>query len=129
MNLTEIFGSEIIVSPQPRIMQRQYAGIPGTEGLLSMTLGTRGRIITITGRLAATGASYAAARANLQTLIDAVEAYEHAEADDYTYGNETFYNVVFDSIQIIPDAQQKIYHFLSTGYVSCRFIAKGVILI
>ncbi len=123
-DLTTIFGNEIVVSPQPRHIDRQYTGIAGAHGLLSMHLGTRGCQIVITGTLAATGANYAAARVNLQAFIDSIEAYTYpgVAADTYTFMSDTFYNVLFDKFQIIPDREGKIYHYTSTGYVTCRFI-------
>ncbi len=85
MDLTTIFGSDITVTVQPRKADRQFVGFSGANGMTSMNLGTRGRQITVTGRLYAAGANYNAARANLQAVIDAIESYQSALAADYTY--------------------------------------------
>jgi len=122
-DLTTIFGSEIRVSPQPRLPIRQYAHFVGSHGLTAMHLGSGGYAIIVTGRLRASGASYAAARANMAAAIAAIESYNFADAADYTFGNDTYYNVLFEQFQLVPDGQGKIYH-LSSGYVFVDFIAR-----
>ena len=122
-DLTAIFGTDIKVSPQPRQPLRQYAHFAGSHGLTAMHLGSGGYTITVTGRLRASGAGYAAARANLVAATAAIESYNFSDAADYTFANDTYYNVVFEQFQLVPDAHGKIYH-LSSGYVFVDFIAR-----
>lgn len=124
IDLTTIFGTEIKVGAQPRDIDRQYVGLAGAHGLLSMHMGTRGRPIIISGVLASTGVSYAAARANLQAVIDGIEAYTYPSvaAADYSFMGETYSNVVFDKFQLVPDGRGTFFHFTSAGYVTCDFI-------
>lgn len=94
--LTSIFGSEISVTPEAQRYMRQYAGFAGAHGVTAMHLGTRGRVIWITGRLRQTGATYAIARANLEYAIGLIEAWGNNPMADYTYGNVTYQDCVFD---------------------------------
>ena len=126
---TTIFGDEIIVSAQPRRAQKQRTGYPGSHGLTSMSLGTRGRPMVITGRLRATGTDYSNARSNLQTTIETIEAYLWADAADYTFKGDTYSNVEFDKFQLVPDSRGKIFHFNSEGEVFADFVCLLTILI
>lgn len=121
-DLTTIFGSEIKVFPQPNTPSKQRSGIAGTHGMLSMFLGSRGRTIIVTGRIATTGANYAAARANCQAIIDDIESRTWLSADTYTFMGETYSNTEFDRIQLIPDRDGKVFHYNSEGYVFVDFI-------
>jgi len=127
--LRNIFGNEIKVVAQPRQIDRQYAGFTGAHGVTGMHLGSRGYQIIIAGTLAATGGSYSAARAALQTIIDNLELYQFSLPDTYTHDGCTFSYVVFDRFSILPDAGDKWFHFTSTGYVTCRFICYARALI
>lgn len=115
--LTSIFGTAIKAFAQPVNSDRQYVGLPGANGILSMNLGTRGRQLVVTGRLYTTGANYAAARAAMVSAIGAIEAYlfPGVAAVDITYYGETYYNCVMDRFQLIPDKEGKLYHWLATG--------------
>ncbi len=128
-DLATIFGSAIKVGVQPRQSERQYAGFPGAHGVTSMAMGTRGRQLIISGTFYQAGGSYAAARAALQTAIDVIETYLWAASADYTYGNETYYNVVFDKLSLVPDAQGKFFHWNAGGYVTANFVCYGRVLI
>jgi hypothetical protein len=123
-DLTTIFGNEIKVGAQPRDIDRQYAGLAGAHGLLAMHMGTRGRRIVVTGTLASSGVDYAAARANLQDVIDGIEAYTYpgVAAADYSFFGETYNNVVFDRFQLVPDSDGRFFHWTSSGYATCSFI-------
>lgn len=128
-DLATIFGSAIKVGVQPRQSERQYAGFPGAHGVTTMAMGTRGRQLVITGTFYQNGENYAAARAALQTAIDAIEAYLYAAAADYTYGGQTYYNVVFDKLSLVPDQQGKFFHWNAGGYVTVKFVCYGRCLI
>jgi len=117
-----IFGNEINLYAQPRQADRQYTGFPGAHGLVAMHMGTRGRQLVITGRLRATGSSYSAARSNLQEIIDEIEAYQWADAADYTFKGETYGNVVFDRFNLVPDGQGKAFFMNSIGEVFADFV-------
>ena len=119
-NLSNIFGSEITVTAQPRQADIQYNGIAGANGLLSMHLGTRGRPIIVTGILRVSGESYSVARAALRTLIDDIEAYTQpgAEPDSYTWQGETFQNVIFEKFEITG---QRNFGYTSANYCICNF--------
>jgi hypothetical protein len=122
-DLTTVFGSEIKVYAQPRIIQRQYAGYPGTHGLTGMHMGSRGYIVMVTGKLAVTGNTYALARAAMRTVILAIEEYLWADSDDYSFGNDTYENVVFEKFELVPDNEGKAFHITSEGYLVANFIA------
>lgn len=121
-DLTTIFGNEIKVYAQPRQAERQYVGLPGVHGLLSMHMGTRGRQLVITGRLAAAGESYAAARTSLQAVIDDIESYLWATAADYSFAGTTYEYVVYDKFQLVPDGGGKVFHWTADGYAIADFI-------
>jgi len=123
-DLTTIFGSEIKVDVQPRAAERQYHGIPGVDGLLTTHMGMRGRSITVTGVLASSGASYAAARASLQAVINSIETYLYRAtgAASYSYCGTTYSNVVFDSFRIIPGPGGKSVNWTAGGYARCEFV-------
>ena len=128
-DLTTIFGSEIKVAAQPRRAEKQYAGFPGAHGLVGMDLGTRGRRMTVTGRLRASGSDYDDARGNLQTTIDTIEAYLWAEAADYTFKGETYNNVVFDKLELLVDNKGTVFHLTSDGKVTVDFVCLMTILL
>ena len=121
-DLTTIFGDEIKVVAQPHHVDRQYVGLAGANGLLSMLMGTRGRQIIVTGRLWAAGTDYADARSNLQVWIDNIDAYRLADAADYSFKDEIYQYVVFDKFQLVPDATGKAFHQTNAGYVTADFI-------
>jgi hypothetical protein len=128
-NLTSIFGSEIRVANQPVRSERTYHAWPGSHGLTSMFMGSRGAPFIVTGRLRATGASYSAARALLQTGIDAIEAWQFAYPQDYTFAGTTWPQTVFDRFELIRDGSGKSFHMDAVaGYVYCDFIAVFICL-
>lgn len=120
--LISIFGSEIKVGFQPRSSQIQYTAFPGAHGLTGIRMGSRGYPIFVTGKLVGSGGSYAAARANLTTTIDAIENHLWADMDTYTFGGNTFDNVVFEKFQLVP-RNGKYFFLISTGDVVCYFVA------
>jgi len=124
-DLTTIFGYEIRVGAQPRDFDRQYSALAGAHGLLSMHMGTRGKRIFISGAMASSGANYAAARANLQAVIDDIEqayTWPGVPAADYSFMGQTYYNCVFDMFELVPDNKGMFFHWTSAGYVTCEFI-------
>ncbi len=124
--LTAIFGNELKVVAQPRVAQRQYAGFPGAHGVAAMHMGSRGFAIIVSGKLRQTsGANYAAKRATLETTVVAIEQYLWLGAADYTYGNVTYYNVVFENFLLQPVGQGKYYYQNSEGQVVCDFVCRG----
>lgn len=129
MDLTDIFGSEIRVTPLPRSSQRQRKGFAGAHGITSLNLGTRGYGLMITGTLRTTGASYTIARQNMMAAITAIQAYTTADAADYTYYGDTYGNLEFDNFKIIPDGSGKGLHFTSTGQITVKFkcTARGLL--
>ena len=124
-SITSVFGSEIIVGWQPRDLARNYAGFAGANGLTSMNLGTRGYAITITGRLRVSDNNYAAARAALNTLIETVEAYLEAAADDYTFKSDTYTDVVWDRLQLVPGPTGSFLRWNVEGEAFADFIMHG----
>ena len=125
INLTTIFGSEINVYIQPRQSERQYAGFPGSHGVVTMHLGTRGRQLVISGTLRATGANYSVARAALQAAIDSIESYLWAYAADYSFAGTVFATTVFDKFQLVPDSKGKVFRLTREGWVTCNFTMYG----
>jgi len=127
--LTSVFGSEINVAWQPRDIARQFTGFPGARGLTCMHLGSRGYAVIVTGRVRAGGESYAVARANLVTAIANIEDYLYAAAEDYTYFNETYQQVVWGRLELIPGSNGKVFHWNIKGEVFADFRCIGRALI
>jgi len=126
--LTDIFGSEICVAAQPWIHHRNYTAFPGANGLLGMWMGTRGYPLIISGRLRATGASYAVARATLQTGINALSYLPGWLPGDYSFAGTTYNSIVFDSIRLISDNTGKTFH-MTASYVYVDFVCQARSLI
>ena len=120
VNLANIFGNEINAVAQPRQADIQYNGIPGANGLLRMHLGTRGRPIIVTGRLRAYDTDYDDARAELQDIIDAIEArcYLGVAPIDVSWMGVTYQYVVFDKFEIIGERN---FGYTAGGYCVCNF--------
>ena len=125
VDLTTIFGAEINVYCQPRMVERQYVGFTGAHGILAMHLGTRGRQLVVTGTLRAYGVTYAAARALLQIAIDTIEPYLWTDPADYSFYGVTYVMVVWDKFQLVPDSDGKVFHWVVPGWVTCKFTAHG----
>jgi len=125
VDLTTIFGTEINVYCQPRMVERQYVGFTGGHGLLAMHLGTRGRQLVVTGTLRAYAASYAAARVILQAAIDTIEPYLWSDPADYSFYGVTYVMCVWDKFQLTTDGEGKAFHWVRGGYVTCKFTAYG----
>ncbi len=121
--LTDIFDNEIIVNVQNWRAQRNYVGFPGANGLLSTYLGTRGYVITVTGRLWASGTDYETARSNLQTIIDEINEIVTWYDDDYTHAGCNYESVVWDVFDLVPIGDK----FIRWDGASCHcnFIAQG----
>jgi hypothetical protein len=127
--LTSIFGSEIIVNPQGKEVDREYSGYAGSDGLTSMYLGGRGSAIIVRGIVRGTGNTYDLARADAAAKLAAIEAYQTAPAADYTFKNDTYLSVVWYKVEKVPDATGKVFYFNSKGEVIVNFIAYGRSLI
>ena len=123
-DLTTIFGSEINVAQQPRIVDRYYHGFAAAHGVTCMFMGTRGSKLAISGRIAVAGANYNAARTSCQAAIDAIETYLWAPAIDYSFRGTTFFAVVFDQFSLISDSANKVFHWCA-GYCICDFTCHG----
>lgn len=123
--LTTVFGSNICVYQQPVRSVRQYAGFAGAHGLAGMHLGTRGRQLVVSGRLAVYGASYSVARAAMQTAVNAIEAFLLAEPADYSFAGVTYYAVVYDKFELAPDGSGKVFHWAAGNRMICRFTCRG----
>ncbi|MCK4958166.1 MAG: hypothetical protein KAT00_02175 [Planctomycetes bacterium] len=125
VDLTTIFGSEIKVVAQPRQANRQLTAFAGAHGLVSMNMGTRGRLITVYGRISYTNSqnSYWVNRAAGQAAVNAIESYQWADGFDYTYGGEIFYRVIFEHFELVRDHEGKAFHHANGGCVFVNFIA------
>ncbi len=121
-NLTSIFGYEIVVAPQPRLHDRQYSGFPGAHGLAGMNMGSRGRVVVISGRLAYTGDDYTAARTALQAEINTLDSYMNNGSAAYSFEGETYSNLVFEKIELKPGRHGKVFHYTADGYVFADFV-------
>ena len=129
-DLTTIFGSEIIVNPQSKEIDREFSGFAGSDGLTSMYLGSRGSTIIIRGIVRGTGANYDVARADAVSKMDAIEIYQVMAAADYAFKNDIYSSVVWYKIEKIPDPQTgKVFLFNSKGEVIVNFLAYGRSLI
>jgi len=125
--LTTLFGYEIKVSAQPRLAEIQFVGYPGAHGVTGMNLGTRGKALTITGRLSYAGSSYNDSRTHLDALLAIIEALLWTDAADYTYCGQTYEQLQFVRFELIPDGEGKVYHMTSLK-VFVNFIMHGHIL-
>ena len=124
IELTTVFGNSISVSYQPKKAHRQRSAYSGANGLTDMMLGTRGYSITVTGVLYGSGDNYAAARENILSQIEGIEAYLWDAEEDYTFYNEVYRNVVLDGIELVKSGKDhKTFHRTADGYVMVIFIA------
>lgn len=121
--LTAILGNEIKVGLQPRAAERQYVGFPGGHGLVAMHMGSRGFSLIVTGKLRATGASYSVARTLLVAAIEAIGQYLWLGAADYSYAGTTYYNVLFERFELVPNSTGKYFYF-TDSYVVCDFVCR-----
>jgi len=121
--LTLLDIDNAVVTVHPSTTERLYSGFAGSDGLVAMSLGKRGRTITIQGRLISDNhSSYAAAREDLLSKIYDTELLSDLDADDYTYKNDTYYNMIFDRLELLPSGGGQYYLYDTKGYMSCRFI-------
>jgi len=118
--LTDIFGSDIKVTFNPRKPLRQYSSYPGAHGATSLLMGSAGYPIIVTGQLRVTGASYAAARIAMVTLLEAVESWAWAAEQTFTYYSETYQYVVLDQVDTHLD---KLFRYTSEGVGVLPFTA------
>jgi len=125
ITLTTVFGSQINVVVQPRLTERVYSGFPAAHGVTTMFMGSRGRQITVSGRIVVSASTYTLGRVAAQVAIDAIEAYLWAPAADYTFYGCIYYAVVWESFRIIPDAGGKAFHYCAPGYMVVDFIVQG----
>lgn len=125
IDLTSVFGTQIRLVVQPRQTERTYTGFPAAHGVTTMFMGSRGRPVTVAGRIIASGANYAAARVAAQVAIDAIEVYLAAPAADYSFGSCVFLATVWDSFRIVPDAGGKAFHWCAPGYMVVNFTMEG----
>lgn len=127
-DLNNVFGYDITAHRQPRITEHQIVGYPGAHGVTDMFLGSRGSPFVISGRLAASGANYDAARAALDAWLEDLEALQYQPAASYTYRGKTFQYLQFLRFELVPDSAGKVYHF-SNSYVFVFFVMHAHILI
>ncbi|HAL45680.1 MAG: hypothetical protein A2Y12_01665 [Planctomycetes bacterium GWF2_42_9] len=127
-SLTSIFGTEISVLPGFRQADREFTGFAGQHGLTEMLLGSRGADIVVRGRLRGTGANYAAARADAMAKLTAIEDANFLAADDYTFQSDTYYQVVWNKLEIIPNSAGQSFWFTTTSEVIVDFVCYGIML-
>jgi len=123
---TAAFGYEISVNPNLRCVETQYNGYAGANGITGMRLGHRGYPLIVTGITRYTASTYAAARLGLLTAINVTDAYYRDSVEaDWTYGSETYYNLVYDHMELVPfaapDGTMKTIRW-SGSYCYARFI-------
>jgi len=123
-DLRQIFGSDTTLTVQPRRARRQLVGYAGAHGMTSMNMGTRGRLIAVSGRISFTDADYWVARENLQAVIDAIEAYQWTDGGDYYYDSQYFYYVIFEKFEIAVEGKSKSFHRANGGKVFVDFYAE-----
>jgi len=123
-NLTAIFGNEIKVRFEPRKPVRQITGYAGAHGATAMLMGSTGYPVIVTGTLrTATGLTYAAARAAMIALIEAVESWAWAPEQTFTYGSETYQYVVFDRLTLL-DSDGKAFRYTTEGCCIVNFVCR-----
>jgi hypothetical protein len=125
LDLTTIYGNEIIVSHGLRKPVRQYSGFAGAHGATAMHLGSRGYPITVRGTIRVPiSTTYDAARSAMETAISAIEQYNWAGTDTYIFRGSTFSNVLFDdAFKPVLDGSGKMF-FIAGGWLVCRFTAR-----
>jgi hypothetical protein len=112
-----------VVTIHPVITDRMYSGFAGANGLTSMNLGKRGRMITIEGKLTSDNHNnYQSARMNLLSKIYKLEKLSDLAEGDYTYMGQTHKNIIFDKLELLPSYGNQYYIQDSKGYLSVRFI-------
>jgi hypothetical protein len=127
--LTSVFGSQINVVVQPRLTERVYTGFPAAHGVTTMFMGSRGRQVTVSGRIVTSVTTYALARVAAQVAIDAIEPYAWAPAADYTFNGCIYFAVVWEPLRIISNDKGKAFHYCAPGYIEVDFVMQGRTLI
>ncbi len=129
-DLTSIFGNEINVLAEPRKIDRQYRSFAGANGLVSRSMGHRGRPLVVTGLLRGSSSSnYNTARGSLQDIIDDIDTIMRAtEEEDFSFAGQTYYDVVWDDFKIIKDSSNNYFQLTAGGACMVRFIATGRLL-
>lgn len=129
-DLAEIFGSEIVVYADYRIVERQQSGFAGSAGITDINLGTRGYSIIIKGVIRASGEDYDSARQALnQKFNEDIEPLLSAEADTYNFGDDEYEQIIWEKINLVPDSEGKVYHWNADGEMIAQFVAQGRALI
>ena len=119
--LTTLLGNEIKVFVHPRVLARQFTSIAGVHGITSMTMGTRGFLVDITGQYRVWGASYAAAYTEALTAMDNIEALMYRDMDTYTHNGGYFHNSIFHNFKMVPMPGGKQFAYTTEGYMIGRF--------
>lgn len=128
VSITTVFGSEISVNTGLRVNQTQFTGYAGANGVTGMWLGTRGRLIIVSGTMRYTAASYLQARSGLIAAIELIlSTYTGIAEDTWTYGSyESYANTVLTHIEPLPargaDGTIKTYHW-NGSQCYCKFNA------
>lgn len=128
VSITTLFGSEIAVNTGYRVNQSQFVAYAGANGVTGMYLGTRGRLIIISGTLRYTAATFEQARYGLISAIDQIVAtYTGIAEDTWTYGSyESYANTVLYAIEPLPiigaDRTTKTYQW-NGAQCFCKFNA------
>lgn len=126
--LTSIFGNEITVGESLRQADREFTGLAGSHGMTGMLLGSRGRDVIVRGTIRGTGASYAAARADVRVKLALIEDAQWLDEDDYTFFSDTYESVVWNKPELVPNDKGQIYIQNSAGEVMVNFIMYGISL-
>ena len=120
--LTSLLGTELIVSFDPRQVDRQFAAFAGADGLTGISLGTRGHAIFVTGVIRVAAPTYDAGRSNASTVIQNLESLQYLTEDDYHFKGSYFYNVIFVKLILIKDRNGKIFTWTANSQVLVKFV-------
>jgi hypothetical protein len=124
-SLNSIFGNDIVVADGPLEVSRLFNSFAGANGLTTIYMGSRGSPLLIIGSIRGTGIGYNASRADAAGQIATIESWLSADAGDYTYRGQNFYNVVWEKLELIPDIDRITYSRAANGDVCVRFIMYG----
>ena len=100
--LTNMFGSELIVSVPSQIPQKTYTGFSGANGMTLMNHGFRGYVVRIRGVIRVSGATYALAHVAANAAVNTIAATQAYTEADYTYAGSTYANATFTNFRTFP---------------------------
>ena len=121
--LTDIFGTGINVTFKPRQSLRQLSSFAGAHGAVGMLMGSAGYPLIVRGFLRTNNnLSYDVARKTMILAVEAIESWQWAGAQTFTYRNEVYYNCFLEKFDLL-DSNGSDFPFIAGGACRTEFLA------